>query len=237
MRSYLFGRRSNCGYQGIGRGAALASAAILAAMLLLLSLAGECRAFFYRPAEALSILSEYPALSATAPPHTQVWKVVAETVADGAATVRFFPEAAAGAPAVCTLRLPAYGSGGQIGWEGIGSGQARKSETGLLLAPGFPAPCDVLPLGGADQGRVYRETSDAGGRTFTRSYRVSVRTFTAGEARSLGWLRAEQPVGPELIMVTVTDEKETLVVRQLWPAEGDWWLYEETPRRRSWLIQ
>jgi hypothetical protein len=37
-------------------------------------------------------------------------------------------------------------------------------------------------------------------------------------------------------MVTVTDEKGRLVVRQLWPAAGAWWLYEETPLRRSWLI-
>jgi hypothetical protein len=37
-------------------------------------------------------------------------------------------------------------------------------------------------------------------------------------------------------MVTVTDEKGRLVVRQLWPAGGAWWIYEETPLRRSWLI-
>ena len=45
-----------------------------------------------------------------------------------------------------------------------------------------------------------------------------------------------EPDPPGPIMVTVTDEKGRLAVRQLWPADGAWWLYEETPLRRSWLI-
>jgi hypothetical protein len=38
-------------------------------------------------------------------------------------------------------------------------------------------------------------------------------------------------------MVAVSDEKGRPVVKQLWPAGGSWWLYEETPLRRSWLVQ
>ncbi|MHB8773163.1 MAG: hypothetical protein ACYC7J_19380 [Syntrophales bacterium] len=206
------------------------------ALVGLLTLAAECGASFYRPAAPLSIVSEYAALNNAAQPQTQVWRVLSEAGADGAATVRFFPEATPGAPAVCVLRLPALGSLGEIRWEGIGKSGEKTSPTGMLLLPGFPAPCDVLPIGGQEEGRLYQEKSHAGGRTFSRSYRLSTRMSSVGEATSQGWLRGGEPAASGLIMVTVTDEKGNLVVRQLWPTDGAWWLYEETPLRRSWLV-
>ncbi|MBN2437445.1 MAG: hypothetical protein JXL20_02475 [Deltaproteobacteria bacterium] len=209
---------------------------ILMAMFGLLTLASDCRAFFYRPAAALSILSEYASLNGSAPPHTQVWKIVPEAGPDGAATLRFFQEAAAGSDAVCVLILPPSGSVGEIIRKEIGKSGEKRSVTGLLLAPGFPVPCDVLPLGEKESGRVYMEKVEAGGRVFSRSYRVAFDGFRIGEAKAMGWIRGGEPGAAELIMVTVTDEKGRLSVRQLWPAGGSWWLYEETPLRRSWLI-
>jgi hypothetical protein len=209
---------------------------ILMAMLGLLTLASECRAFFYRPAAAVSILSEYAAFNDSAPPHTQVWKAVPEAGSDGAVTLRFFPEAAAEAGAVCVLRLPPFGSAGEIVWKGIGKSGEKRSETGLLLAPGFPAPCDVLPVGEKDSSTVYEEKVEAGSRVFSKSYRVAFNGFSVGEAKAMGWIKGKAPGAAELIMVTVTDEKGRRVVRQLWPADGSWWLYEETPLRRSWLL-
>jgi hypothetical protein len=209
---------------------------ILIAMLGLLALASECRAFFYRPAADVSILSEYAAFNDSAPPHTHVWKVVPEAGSDGAATLRFFPEAVAGSDAVCELRLPSFGSAGEIAWKGIGKSGEKRSGTGLLLVPGFPTPCDVLPVGENDEGRIYQEKSEAGGSVFTRSYRIFTRAFSVGEAKAMGWIKVDQQGASELAMVTVTDEKGRLVVRQLWHAAGSWWLYEETPLRRSWII-
>lgn len=205
-------------------------------VLGLLTLASECRAFFYRPAEAVCILSEYAAFNDSAPPRTQVWNVVPEATPDGAATLRFFPEAAARADAVCELYLSPSGSAGEIRWKGIGKSAEKRSETGLLLIPGFPAPCDILPVGEKDEGRVYQEKTQAGGSVFIRRYLVSTEVFTVTEAKARGWIKGEESGISGLIMVTVTDEKGRLAVRQLWPADGSWWLYEETPLRRSWLI-
>ena len=206
------------------------------AVLGLLTLASECRAFFYRPAEAVCILSEYAAFSDSAPPHTQVWKVLPELTPDGAVRLRFFPEAVAERDAVCELYLAPFGSSGEIIWKGIGKSAEKRSTTGLLLAPGFPAPCDVLPVGEKDEGRVYQEKTQAGGSVFIRRYLVSTEVFTVTEAKARGWIKGEESGISGLIMVTVTDEKGRLAVRQLWPADGSWWLYEETPLRRSWLI-
>ncbi len=214
----------------------LQTGSILMAVFGLLTLASECRAFFYRPAAAVSILSEYAALNDSAPPHTQVWKVVPEATPDDAATLRFFPEAAVRADAVCEISLPPFGSGGEIIWKGIGESGEKRSTTGLLLLPGFPAPCDILPVGEKDEGRVYQQKREAGGSVFTRSYQVSSARFSVAEAKAKGWIREEAPGIPDLIMVTANDEKGRLALMQLWPAAGSWWLYEETPLRRSWLI-
>lgn len=209
--------------------------AIALALIGLMMFAGECRALPYRPAAAFSVASEYAPINNSAPPHTQVWNIVPFVGPDGAATLRFFLEAASKPEMVCELRLPASGSAGEIRWEGIG--KTKKSVTGILLAPGFPAPCDVLPVGRRDsEDRVYEEMTEAGGRAFSRSYRVSFHESGIEEARAKGWIRGELPGTPALVMVEVTDNNGRPVVKQLWPVGGSWWFYEETPRRRSWLI-
>jgi hypothetical protein len=213
----------------------LKSGAILLTMIGLLTLAGECPAFPYRPSAALSILSEYAALRDSAPRHTQVWKVVPEAGPAGASILRFFPEASAEAGALCVIVIPAPGAGGEIRWEGTGKGGQKKSGAGILLLPGYPAPCDILPVGRGESG-AFEEKIEAGGRVFSRSYRVSFAPFSVDEGRERGWIRVEEPGKTGLIMVTVTDEGGRPVVKQLWPADGSWWLYEETPLRRSWLL-
>jgi hypothetical protein len=209
---------------------------IVFAVIGLLILAGECRAFPYRPAAALSIVSEYAAFKVSTPPHSQVWRVLPEVGSDGASILRFSLEASTEPVTVCELRLPSPGADGEILWQGLGKTGQKKSGVGLLLVPGFPAPCDVLPVGRQDGGGVYEEKFEAGGRMFLRSYRVSFAAYSVGEAKAMGWIRVEDPGKTGLIMVAVTDEKGRPVVKQLWPADGSWWLYEETPLRRSWLI-
>jgi hypothetical protein len=65
---------------------------------------------------------------------------------------------------------------------------------------------------------------------------VTFDTVSVTEARSMGWIKAANPGQAGLIMVAVTDGKGRPVVKQLWPADGSWWIYEETSLRRSWLI-
>jgi hypothetical protein len=212
------------------------SGAVLMAVIGLLILADVCGAFPYRPAAALSLLSEYTALNDSEPPHTQVWKVVPEAGPDGGSILRFLVEASPEAGAVCELRLPSSGAAGDIQWKGLGKRGEKRSGTGMLLLPGFPAPCDILPVGRGDRGGVYGERAEAGGRVFSRSYRVSFAAFSVADAKAMGWIRLDDPGTAGLIMVTVADDKGRPVVKQLWPADGSWWLYEETPLRRSWLI-
>lgn len=118
----------------------------------------------------------------------------------------------------------------------MGKNGQKKSGEAILLLPGFPAPCDVLPVGRDDRGSAYAERIEAGGRVFSKSYRVSFTAFSIADAEAMNWIRVQDPGRTGLIMVTVTDERGRPVLKQLWPADGSWWLYEETPLRRSWLI-
>lgn len=205
---------------------------LLAAATGLLTAVGDGLAMPYRPVAAVSMLSEYAPLTTSAPLKTRFWRVTPEAGPGGATILRFFPETSVQAPALCELRIFTTG---EIQWIAAGTAEQKNSGTGLLLAPGFPAPCDVLPVGRAQDGAAYEEKVEAGGRVFLNRYRISVETVSAGEARAKGWIRIEDADGA-LVMITVTDQKGRRVARQLWPAGGTWWLYEETPLRRSWLI-
>jgi hypothetical protein len=214
------------------------SAVVFMAAIGFLMISGECLGFPYRPAAALSIQSEYAVPASSTRPHTQVWRVVPEAASDGATLLRFFLEATADGVPRCELRLPPVGAAGEIQWRGIGSAGQKKSGTGLLLVPGFPAPSDILPVDRQQDGSgMYEEQSEAGGRVFSRSYRISFAAIGVSEAKAAGWIRGEDPGMAGLVMVTLSDEKGRLVVKQLWPAVGSWWFYEETPLRRSWLIR
>jgi hypothetical protein len=214
----------------------ITTAPIIMAMLGLLIWTSEGHAFFDRPAAVVTILSTYPLLHDKALPVSQVWKVVPEATAGGAAVLRFFPETESTAGSICEIILPPSGEEGEITWRGVGKSAEKRSSTGLLIIPGFPAPCDILPVEGAGEGRVYQEKSEVGGSVFSRSYRVDFAQYSFAEAQAQGWIKGAAPVSTGLVMVTVTDARGRLTVRQLWSAAGSWWLYEETPLRRSWLI-
>ena len=223
--------------KGRKEGIVKATSILLAVIALLALAASESRAFPYRPVAALSILSEYPASKDSTPPHTQVWKVVPEVDSDGVVVLRFLLEASMDSGTICELRLPPPGTDGEIQWKGVGK-SGQKIGTGMLLVPGFPAPCDILPVSQGASGSTYEERIEVGGRVFSKRYRVSFAAFSIGDAKAKGWIRAEETGATGLIMVAVTDESGRPVVKQLWPAGGgSWWLYEETPLRRSWLIQ
>lgn len=220
----------------MGQGVKRTAIILLELLFCLLTLAAETHAFCYRPTAAIRILSEYRASSHSTLPPARVWQVVPESGADGSSTLRFYDQGGALTDAVCVLTLPPCGSAGPIIWTGIGKSDEKRSDTGFLLAPGFPAPSDLLPVSEPDRGKIYQEKVTAGGRVFSRNYRMEWSRFNTDEAQAMGWIKADGPGASALILVTVSDEKGKPAVRQLWPIDGSWWLYEETPLRRSWLM-
>jgi hypothetical protein len=132
-----------------------------------------------------------------------------------------------------------------------GPGRQAESDNGLLLLPGYPAPCSVLPADQAESERFYDEKRSAGGRVFVRRYRVFWQDISLEEANSSGWLQAPpstdaavspsektgDATAPPLRMLTAVDDDNATVVRQLWREGDHWWIYEETPFKRSWRVE
>lgn len=114
----------------------------------------------------------------------------------------------------------------------------RKSgDDGLLVMPGYPVPCQVVPA--YSEKTTYSETKTAGGMAFRANYQVSRQVIDRQTAIDNGWITKPDAVpSRQLILVTVRDDKDRIVAKQLWPKQKDhWWIYEETPYRRSWRTQ
>lgn len=113
------------------------------------------------------------------------------------------------------------------------------------LNPGLPAPMDVLPCPEENgQSLAFSLTRSAGGMTFKDSYSVARQAVSLDSIRAQG-LQTDPEIlaylselkDPELYLLTAskTDTAET-VSRQLWLEGMDWWLYESTHFRTSWLL-
>lgn len=206
------------------------------AAIVLLTAAMECRAACYRTDRNVFVRSQYTDLYDPATSSTRTWKVVPATVAGGTLTLQFFLDETVARTPVCTLEIAASGPVDRIKWQGAGSSKEKTGDKGFLLVPGYPAPCNVLPVGNiSGQGR-YQDRTEAGGSVFINTYLVSSQAVDPAEAAANGWIDNTMPDAGELLMVTVTDESGQVVVRQLWPVDGFWWIYEETSVRRSWQI-
>lgn len=107
----------------------------------------------------------------------------------------------------------------------------------IVLSWGFPVPYDYLaPFD--DNIREVVIKREAGGVTFSHSMTRDIRDIGIDEALSEKMIAstAKGFYSERLRLITIK-RKGNLVVRQLWSAGGPWWLYEETPFRRSWLVE
>ena len=206
----------------------------LLAVIALLMLADECRAFPYRPSRTLNLLSEY-GFNDSVPPHSRIWKVVPEVRSRRRIDPAVFHGSYRPKRAPCVNSgCPRPGSAGDIRWKGMGRADKRKAFRAFCFCPVFPR--HVMFSRSASAAGSTRRRVEAGGRVFSKSYRVTFDAVSVADAKSMGWVKVENPGQAGLIMVAVTDGKGRPVVKQLWPADGSWWIYEETSLRRSWLI-
>jgi hypothetical protein len=131
--------------------------------------------------------------------------------------------------------------GGKVSWEVKGAGTKGGQSENFLFVPGLSVPVDIFPV---SQLRLiskpveYAFQRQAGGRTFVDRIQVAMHSVTLGQAREAKWIRVEETVSDELTMIEAVDvQAGLLVAKQLWAPGSDWWLYEETPFRRSWRIK
>ncbi|MFP4307065.1 MAG: hypothetical protein ACLFRG_04305 [Desulfococcaceae bacterium] len=186
----------------------------------------------YHPAGPVHFVTEFSTQGKTATP--QEWRVFPVRGASGEFVLRFrHGTAPADAPPFCEVTFVEKDGETSIEWTAVG-GVKREGQNGLLVMPGFPVPSEVLPIRQEEPEKSYSVESAAEGRVFLQEYTVRWETVEVETAEGEGWLRVSAP--DSLRMVRLEDADEQLVTRQLWAEDGTWWLYEETPFRRSWRI-
>jgi hypothetical protein len=162
---------------------------------------------------------------------TVFWTVVRERKGAHSHAVSFYPEDSS--EAICRILI----SGSQIEWTGDIFSSNILHQDDLFVAPGFPVPCDVLPaelIAGSVEQKHYDIRRSAGSRSFLEQVTVSFFDVTVPEALEKQWLRENSADHLNLRMVRAVHERTgELIVQQLWLEGGTWWVYEETPYRRS----
>jgi len=150
-------------------------------------------------------------------------------------------QAAGQSPEASKGCLKFYASGSEVSWEGPGSSGKQLQGANLFIIPGASIPMDVLPVNrmlSGSEPAAYEIRSRAGGRTFVDRIRISARFVNKAEARRNGWLQEAVAAPSGLHMVEAVDQQTgRLIVKQLWASGSAWWLYEETPFRRSWQLR
>lgn len=108
----------------------------------------------------------------------------------------------------------------------------------IVLSEGFPVPYDFL----SPQDTTLKKMTikqKAGGMVFSSQVERAMQECSFNEALQAGWISEsvkDQLAGERLQWIEVRKD-DALVVRQLWPAGSSWWVYEETPYRRSWTLK
>jgi hypothetical protein len=169
------------------------------------------------------------------------WTVLPRKNSDGSVTLSYTIEA--DAQPLCRIRTA--GSRAGIQWEeGVKGPDILRNEE-LLIAPGYPAPCDLLPVAKLmdDTGKTlkFEIKRRAGGATLADSVVVDIIPVKMDDAKASGWVPldfSDFQDGDSLWLVrAINMRSNTFLVQQLWLSTGSWWIYEETPYRRSWQMR
>ncbi len=217
----------------------LAQPAAILILIILFSIGGpglDAKAQSISPG-IKNVISEYisPVSGTSAPSRT--WKIVCGKDGEGVLLADFLVGKKAGSTPLCRVRINETGGNTEIEWESTGK-KSRKSTNGILLIQGYPAPCDIL-TGAPANGEPYKikAMETAGGQAFVSSFDITQTSVTPGLAKANGWIRDfDQGKFDFLTMIIVKNSRGNIVLKQLWPENRGWWIYEETPYRKSWLV-
>jgi hypothetical protein len=166
------------------------------------------------------------------------WRIAPEFDKNGTSIILFSRQESG--KSVC--RLTFSNSSVDISWDGRYVSPDLIHAEDLLIVSGAPIPCDVLPvvkLFSTDAPVLYEVRQEAGGRTFVERIQVSRVAVTYEEAKNHGWVKIpEIDVKTAFYLIKAVNLRTgELMVQQLWADGHSWWMYEETPYRRSWQVR
>jgi hypothetical protein len=186
----------------------------------------------YQPENSIRILTE-----SIENKKSVEWIVTPEVQKNGTTGIGFYR--AASGQFIC--RLVFSGDVADISWDGMNRSPNTIQSGDLLIVSGMPIPCDVLPVAklfAVDEPLIYESRLNAGGRTFVERIKLVSTLIHIEEARNKGWLKYNSDVKGELRLIQAINLRtDELMVQQLWADDCPWWIYEETPYRRSWQVR
>lgn len=106
----------------------------------------------------------------------------------------------------------------------------------VYLSDGYPVPIDdVNPTSLTDEQHIVRKK--AGGMTFSTILQKTVTAISPDSPQVSAMINPSLKglISGNLNMITLSKNGQ-LLVRQLWQPGDHWWIYEETPARKSWRV-
>ncbi len=191
----------------------------------------------YQPSATVCILSmQTPEAGMASGSNTATWRVEPGITENRLPRLSFYREG--GASPVCDLVF--HDGGRRIEASGVFPEAAKLQAEGLLLFPGFPVPCDVLPLEtikNSAGSKIFEIRRTSGGRRFVDRIEIASAGCDLADAVKNGWIQETAGISDDLFWVQATDLRTgAVLVKQLWSSGGLWWLYAETPYCRSWRM-
>lgn len=215
---------------------------MFAAAFFLLS--AQTSASVYQPGEPVYVQTQLQADSGEEQgPTIRRWRIETEGGAakgDSAGLVVF--PADSNQP-ICRVLLDPAGDIRDADISGISDNLLLKKD--LLIVPGYPAPCDILPVRrlmageGASGSLAYKVRRRIGGQVFADNLIVKIRPISFADASASGWLEHFRKGKASDIQVieAVNQRSGEQLSLQLWQPGAEWWIYEETPYRKSWRVR
>jgi hypothetical protein len=196
------------------------------------SLAAE----FYKPDSAVEIVTE-SIVDNNFKSSDSARFIAGPVQSDGnAARVPFFHEDSKDA-----LGSLVFSPDDKVIWERHGSTARQFKAKNFLVVPGISVPVDVFPLKDVmanSNSKEFEFEEKLSGRVFVDKIRVSAHLIQAEEAMNAGWVRIKNYSRSSFFLVEARDlATGGLVARQLWSPDSNWWLFEETPFRKSWRVE
>ena len=198
--------------------------------------------FVYQPPAPLYVKTQaLPPTGETVKPSHRIWRIISKKGGEPQSMqVSFF--AIESAPAFCYINLS---DAGRILDANLPGGAGNILQTpDFLFASGYPAPCDIFPRtmlasGSLEASESYKVRRDIGGERFADEICIRVLPVSIDEAADNGWIKeaAQEGVSSLRVVKAVNCRSGRLISLQVWPEGATWWIYEETPYRRSWQVE
>ena len=129
---------------------------------------------------------------------------------------------------------------GNSSWDGWDSEINFFQDVNLFIVPGFTIPVDLLPVAlflTEDLSADYEFAKTVNGSQFVTRIRISSYSVASEQALQSKWLQITDNIPLNLRIIEAMDlQTGNILIRQLWEPDSSWWVYEETPYRRSWRM-